>query len=164
MNESVLKVAGDYFPQIIAAASISLFIALLVGLVVGIRMRKQILTQAAEELLSTPQFAAAAKVEADKAIRSVPFQEAVQRTIRDDVRTQSGIISVILKSEEIREFVDRRVQHGQNNFGYVVDAKIREAQEQTRKENIESTKRLEEKIDQALDLLIQHVGQSGGRG
>lgn len=157
MSPAVAQAIGDNLPQILAAASIALFLALLIGLVVGIRMRKQILTQAAEELLATPQFVAAAKVEADKAIRSVGFQEAVQRAIRDDVRTQSGIIDVVLTSTEIRELIDRRVLHGKANHDYEIDARIRSSQEATRKEVIELGEKLEKKLDKLSDLLIKHI-------
>lgn len=157
MNDALVKAAGANLPQLAAAAAIALFLALLVGLVVGIRMRKQILTQAAEGLLSTPEFAAAAKVEADKAIRSVPFQEAVQRTIRDDVRTQSGIIDIVLTSAEIREMIDGRVKHGRANHDYEIDARIRVSQEATRQEVIKLGERMEEKLDKLSDLLIDHI-------
>lgn len=163
MNEALTKAAGDYLPQILAGGSIALFCALLIGLVVGIRMRKQILTQAAEGLLATPEFAAAAKVEADKAIRSVPFQEAVQRTIRDDVRTQSGIIDIVLTSAEIREMIDGRVKHGKANHDYEIDARIRASQEATRQEVIRIGDRMEEKLDHVVKLLMDHIQATAGK-
>lgn len=163
MSEAIAKAAGGYLPQLAAAAAIALFLALLVGLVVGIRMRRQILTQAAEGILATPEFAAAAKVEADKAIRSVPFQEAVQRTIRDDVRTQSGIIDIVLTSAEIREMIDGRVKHGKANHDYEIDARIRAAQEATRQEVIRLGDRVEEKLNKLTELMIGHIQGTAGK-
>ena len=157
MNEAAVKILEASGAQLAGVAAVALFLALLIGLVVGIRMRKQILTQAAEELLATPQFSAAAKVEADKAIRSVPFQEAVQRAIRDDVRTQSGIIDVIITSTEVRELIDRRVMHGRTNHDYEIDVRIRASQEATRLEVIRMGDALGKKLDEVAKMFFDHI-------
>lgn len=157
MNEAAAKLLEASGPQLAGFAAVALFLALLIGLIVGIRMRKQILTQAAEELLATPQFATAAKVEGEKHLRSVQFQEAVLRTVNDDAKTQSGIIAVVVSSADVQAFIDRRIDHRYVNHDLMMDAKIRESQERMRREVREATDRIEGQLNRILGIFMDHI-------
>ena len=140
--------------QIILGIGLLVAVAISGGLFLGFKFRKQSLEQAAEEILGTQKFAAAAKVEADKAIRSVEFRESVREGIENDARTASSIIRIVVESPELREAVDRRVGHGINN-AYAVREQIRASQDEIRRELKESNKELSDKLDRMLEIIGQ---------
>ncbi len=141
--------------QIILGVGLLVTVAIFGGLFLGFKFRKQSLEQAAEEILGTQKFAAAAKVEADKAIRSVEFRESVREGIENDARTASSIIRIVVESPEFREGVDRRVGHGINNNAYAVREQIRASQDEIRRELKESNKELSEKLDRLMEIVGQ---------
>lgn len=141
--------------QIIVGAGLLVIVAICVGLMLGFKFRKQSLEQAAEEILSTRKFADAAKVEADKAIRSVEFRESVREGIENDARTASSIIRIVVESPEFRDAADRRVAHGINNNSYSIEKQIRASQDEIRRELKESNKELSEKLDRLMEIVGQ---------
>lgn len=141
--------------QIILGVGLLVTVAIFGGLFLGFKFRKQSLEQAAEEILGTQKFAAAAKVEADKAIRSVEFRESVREGIENDARTASSIIRIVVESPEFRDAADRRVAHGISNNSYSIEKQIRASQDEIRRELKESNKELSEKLDRLMEIVGQ---------
>jgi hypothetical protein len=151
----VKELIEPHLVEVIMGIGLLVASAVCVGLFVGFKFRKQSLEQAAEEILGTKQFSAAAKVEADKTLRSVDFRLAVKGCIEDDARTASSIIRLVVDSQEFRDGADRRINHWAVNNELRIEKQIRASQDELRREIKEDNARILEKIDMLMSVVSE---------